>query len=737
MTLPSPILDDRSYAQLRDELIRRIPVYNREWNDHNPSDPGITLIELFAYLGETLLFRFNQIPEATKLEFLRLLQIQKRAPSPARAMLRMTTEELAGVLVAPGSEAKAGSLPFEVRTETRVLPVSALAICKAASEQPDESDDPERFGQFQRVIDALDGLESDEEAAPYDNVELDVDGQALAVDFDEAVDASLWIAVLAEGDHTPADIRAAIAEHDEAPVHLNIGFVPDITAPPPDEVDPCPGEGTLDTGTGIEWRISTGRFDDDEPIYTTLRVGGDSTGGLEREGVVRLEMPRSLDDIGTYAVEVDLAGTRDLPPALDEEVEDKLVCWIRGFRTDGGGLGKIQWIGLNASELVQQRKAKTVFLGTGNGQPSQEFELPHKPVVPGSAEIQVEASEGWATWREVDGFHYSDEESRHYMIDHQSGKIRFGNGIQGRAPQIGERVRARSWFYGGGVEGNVAVGAISKVSVAQVECDNPLPGWAGSAAETIAEALDRMPGEFRRRDRAVTRGDFAELAAMTPGAAIGRAEVLPLFHPPTRVSDAAGVVSVVIWPTQDTVHPDAPVPDTRTLRRVCEWLDQRRLVTTELYVIPPRYRRISVAVGIVVKPGYPIEGVRRWVELILRQYLAPLPPYGPEGAGWPLGRRVIAAELEAAALQVEGVEYVRNLRIADWKSADESWDEVKGDASAEPPVEALIELALDEVVELAEITVVEGPALVPGEALGSPDVDGKTPVPVPVEREEC
>ena len=52
-------------SNLRDELVRRIPVYTPEWTDHNASDPGITLIELFSFLGENLLFRFNQIPEAT------------------------------------------------------------------------------------------------------------------------------------------------------------------------------------------------------------------------------------------------------------------------------------------------------------------------------------------------------------------------------------------------------------------------------------------------------------------------------------------------------------------------------------------------------------------------------------------------------------------------------------------------------------------------------------------------
>ena len=90
MPLPAPILDDRSYQQLRDELIRRIPVYAPEWTDHNASDPGITLIELFAFLGENLLYRFNQIPDATKLAFLRLLQL----PADDAASLRARRAEL-------------------------------------------------------------------------------------------------------------------------------------------------------------------------------------------------------------------------------------------------------------------------------------------------------------------------------------------------------------------------------------------------------------------------------------------------------------------------------------------------------------------------------------------------------------------------------------------------------------------------------------------------------------------
>src|SRR6478752_2710042 len=108
MPLPQPILDDRSFAQLRDELVRRIPVYAPEWTDHNASDPGITLIELFAFLGENLLYRFNQIPDNTRLAFLRLLQIPLRAPVPSRAMVALTTDKWDKPIVEVKTQALAG-----------------------------------------------------------------------------------------------------------------------------------------------------------------------------------------------------------------------------------------------------------------------------------------------------------------------------------------------------------------------------------------------------------------------------------------------------------------------------------------------------------------------------------------------------------------------------------------------------------------------------------------------------
>ena len=109
MALTSPILDNRTFEQLREELLRRIPVYAPEWTDHNESDPGIALLELFSYLGESLLYRFNQIPDTTRIEFLRLLGVRPWPAEPARVLIAAGTELPAGVQVLRGSLAQAGS----------------------------------------------------------------------------------------------------------------------------------------------------------------------------------------------------------------------------------------------------------------------------------------------------------------------------------------------------------------------------------------------------------------------------------------------------------------------------------------------------------------------------------------------------------------------------------------------------------------------------------------------------
>ncbi|MCX9024759.1 MAG: baseplate J/gp47 family protein [Candidatus Methanoperedens sp.] len=82
MSIPIPNLDDRSFEDLMKEARALIPQYNRDWTNHNPSDPGITLLELFSWLGEMVIYRTNQVPDASYINFLKLI-----AGVPQRAEL--------------------------------------------------------------------------------------------------------------------------------------------------------------------------------------------------------------------------------------------------------------------------------------------------------------------------------------------------------------------------------------------------------------------------------------------------------------------------------------------------------------------------------------------------------------------------------------------------------------------------------------------------------------------------
>ena len=78
MALPSMDLDDITYTQLVREARKRIPVYTPDWTDHNAHDPGITLIELFAWLTEIQIYRLNRVTDQSKWKFLRLMGIVKK-----------------------------------------------------------------------------------------------------------------------------------------------------------------------------------------------------------------------------------------------------------------------------------------------------------------------------------------------------------------------------------------------------------------------------------------------------------------------------------------------------------------------------------------------------------------------------------------------------------------------------------------------------------------------------------
>src|SRR5579875_413688 len=113
MALPAPNLDDRTFQDIVDETKRLIPRYCPEWTNHNLSDPGVALIELFAWMSEMILFRLNQVPDRLYTKFLDMVGIAPFPPAVARADLTFSLSTVLehSVVVPAGTEVGTAGLP--------------------------------------------------------------------------------------------------------------------------------------------------------------------------------------------------------------------------------------------------------------------------------------------------------------------------------------------------------------------------------------------------------------------------------------------------------------------------------------------------------------------------------------------------------------------------------------------------------------------------------------------------
>ena len=149
MPIASPQLDDLTYDRVVAELTRRIPVYCPEWTDFNDSDPGITLIQLFAYLSEMVGYRLNRIPEKNQIELLKLLGIELKPAHAAATKLALLLSDpttLTAYTLSAGASAKAstGSPPpsFETDDDIGVVPAQAAVLATTLNEKITDPGNP-------------------------------------------------------------------------------------------------------------------------------------------------------------------------------------------------------------------------------------------------------------------------------------------------------------------------------------------------------------------------------------------------------------------------------------------------------------------------------------------------------------------------------------------------------------------------------------------------------------------
>jgi len=754
MPLTIPELDGRSYGELVEEALARIPVHNPEWTNFNDSDPGVTLVHLFAFMTDTLLYRANRIPERNRLKFLRLLGIPLQAASAARGAIVITNDRgpLETVALSDGLPVQAGAVKFVTRNALDILPVqSRLFVRRSLS--------PTEVAAARTRYDVLYGIYKDTttelefyETTPIEPPSATTGVPIISLD-QSTVDNSLWIALLARPREGVADARAAIAGRT-----LTLGLMPAVeetarTMRPGGDVAPeAPPPLVYEISTGASTAAGA-------PIYAPLENRADAN-ALDDLTLVQLTLP------GTMGVWDDLEplqdGVGDFPPALDDEkMRGRVIAWIRvglkksAMPTQSALKVRFSWVGINAARVDQRVMVKGEQIADGNGEPDQVYVLANRPVITpvigtpaakrrGDEEDTVRLTVNGEPWTRIDDLLAAPPEvpvrevsskpgtplraggdPHVFVVDRESGDVRFGDGLRGARPR-GPIVA--SYAYGGGRSGNVTIGAIATAPQlpAGFAVSNPLPTWGGDEGETAAQGERAIARYIRHRDRAVTPDDFSDIVRRTPGIELGRVDVLPLYHPRLG-SPSPGVVTLLVVP-DDPRRPEAPEPDHLFLEAICRYLEPRRLITTEVHVSGPVYVPVWVSIGIDVVPGYDVAPVREAVKEAVRTFLSPtIGGFETKdrltGEGWPLGKPVEASEVLARVTREQGISKVRPVLLFDGNGAARDQIPIR---DLQLPYLQRISVSIGEAENLS--TLVSGP----------PEPQGQIKrVPVPILPEEC
>ncbi len=762
MPLKIPSLDDRRYQELLDEAKARIPVHTPEWTNFNSSDPGLTLLELFAFMTENLLYRSNQIPERNRRKFLSLLGVPLQAATSAHGLVTFTNERgpLETLTLNDGLEVRAGATPFQVERGLDVLPIEAQVYYKKPVVNPDS----QTLNYYQQLYASYLGVAPVSVPAQlqlYETTFFSPRGVTELNLSQDTIDRSLWLALLARPGDDPEEAREKIAGKI-----LNLGLVP-VPVAAGRTLSPA-GQAQPEAVSLLQYEIpdvSQGEelsnlLSQREPGYAAL-IASATRDALAEPGVVEISLPEAARLRMWSNIDPLEMGADKFPPSLeDTRLNDRLITWLR-VRASATVKAQILWAGINATTVTQQARVNGEILPDGTGEPDQTMLLSKTPVIPGSVRLLVTPPGGKPeTWLEVDDLWSAGPEinvpdprlppgnppetglpNKVFVVNTEAGEIRFGDGMRGARPPAGAILRA-DYAYGEGRGGNVAAGAISSGPAlpAGLKVANPVRTWGGAEAETAAEGEKQITRYLQHRDRLVSLADFEAITLRTPGVDIGRVEVIPAYNPElgqNEPGDGPGAVTLMVIPKYDLAQPDAPGPNQPFLDTICDYIEPRRLVTTEVFLRGPVYKPVWISAGINVAAGVPQAPVREAVKQALLNFLSPLPQTaqnglalttffsppqpGQSGGGWPLRKAVLELELLAVASRVPGVQLVNRVLLAEGNQ----------------PAASSVKMSGLELPRVLGISVSVGePEPVRG-ASPAPVQQGVKLVPVPVIPEEC
>ena len=613
MALPAPNLDDRRFQNLVDDAKRLVQRRCPEWTDHNVSDPGVTLIETFAYMTDQVLYRLNRVPDRNYIKFLELIGVHLFPPTAASTSVTFwlsapqpnpVVVPLGVEVATPRTEAVGSSVAFTTTDQLDIVPCEMTHVTSVPT-----------GGTWRNHTDAI-------RLSPFQCFSPQpVPEEVLMIGLSAAVP------------------RCA----------LSLRF-------------DCNVEGI---GVDPEWPpLAWEAFDGEN--WVPCEIDRDTTGGLNRAGDVVLHVPPSHAMALDHNLRAGWIRARVTTPEEDQPFYSSSPVIKQIEATTIGG----------TVDAVQAEVIEGDVIGESEGVPGQRFYVSRAPVVPSGEDLILEVSEeeeGWQDWTQVDDFAQSGPDDRVFSLDYVGGEVQLGPAVRspggelisyGAVPPKGAVLRLRRYHTGGGSQGNVATSSIRvcRTTIPYVSrVENRFAAVGGIDGEDLEEAKVRGPVVMRTLGRAVTAEDYEQLAKeAAPEAARVKAV-------PAASDEEAGGVRVLIVPAvadgeEGRLSFEQLVPPAETLANVANFLDSRRTLGARVLVEPPAYQGVTVVAMLRARPWADPGRLQRSATDAIYAYLHPISG-GHDGTGWAFGRPVHMGEVYALLQRLPGTELVEDVRL--------------------------------------------------------------------------
>ena len=580
-------LDDKTYQEILEASMNRLPSLCPEWTDYNAHDPGVTLLELFVWYEEMQRFHLDQMTEQIRRKFLALLGVTPRSVQPAKCRVEMSGAS--GVWPEGTLLHTEEDIPFEL---TETINIGTVKVDSVYLENAEQS------------IDVADLLHRDGVAVQpflYGGKKTDMVVTFSQVD---TTQLRLWIEV----DEPQICRRNPFADQDQKPRVIR-WFWNDVQIDPlSDDTHALSVSGfiTLPVTEGERGRLRL--VLEDPGCEETVRISA-----IECH-ICPAQQQQTWARCFTDTVGASKQTEKDLcfAPAVD----GTLTVFIR---TEKG------WEQVQSGSVTDTPTGKRLILDTcdaaqdgdenlmiicttagymsntffaSNGLPNQELPLSlndGRPV--GELTLLCDSldTDGMIRpmlWHRVDDLDVCGPRDRVFSYDERRGSLTFGDGRHGAIVPAGEgSILVASLQVSLCDKGNVPEGTNLHFRDAQQPfvCSR---GIGGADAESAEEACIRFMKKFPDTHKCVTAEDYARLAMETPGLRVAMAKALPGFDPQDPAGNTARpIVNVVVVPYSSEVR---MMPDERFLSAVKRQLEKYRPICTQVIVSPPRYLPLRI-----------------------------------------------------------------------------------------------------------------------------------------------